>query len=301
MTTQHPFSFQKIESPVKDTWFLHTFHHKGATFIVGGIGYDGQVLRSDDEGLTWRASDWRKSPKLQGWMNDRHQLTGLRQIFATSLSELYAVGESGMILHSTDGGESFSYFDFDHNGCLFGVIGFQKKIFVSGGDGICAKMAGGWPVLYKASSKLFGRLYVWGDSLWCVGDNGLLVRSDDGKSFARIASSTKTNLYSFVGLPDGERVLAGGEGGSLLLSKKDGKRFKESRREENVCWNGLIVVGDSVLAIGEKGKMVVSHDSAETWQPIQSPITEDLWSGAMTDKGTIIVVGKKGTILRAAQ
>src|SRR5688572_7557530 len=100
----HPFVFERRSHPVGNTWFLHTWHCDGATFIVGGLGSDGQVLRSDDDGQTWRATQWKNSVAVGPWKNKFGKAGayqhGLRQIWGPSNKELYAVGEYGTVLYS---------------------------------------------------------------------------------------------------------------------------------------------------------------------------------------------------------
>src|ERR1043165_1253313 len=97
--------FERLKSPVGTTWFLHAWHIDGTTYVVGGIGNDGQVIRSDDDGDSWRVTEWRRTTAQGAWKNvmasDKQH--GLRQIWGPTKNDVFVVGEYGTVLHSEDG------------------------------------------------------------------------------------------------------------------------------------------------------------------------------------------------------
>jgi hypothetical protein len=52
-----------------------------------------------------------------------------------------------------------------------------------------------------------------------------------------------------------------------------------------------------VYAVGGKGLIIASRDAGDTWKPLESGVTADLYDVACTDARNCLVVGDKGTVL----
>jgi photosystem II stability/assembly factor-like uncharacterized protein len=70
------------------------------------------------------------------------------------------------------------------------------------------------------------------------------------------------------------------------------------RRVEHLSILALAVVGDRVVAAGERGRILVSDDAGATWKVGQTPTHHTLTSLAFTDAKTGFATGHQATLLR---
>src|SRR6185369_6179839 len=119
------------------------------------------------------------------------------------------------------------------------------------------------------------------------------------------------DLYSFASVDGAQRIIVGGTKGGLAASNDGGETWETTTTKDDVRWSGMVVIehgvsdgrikdGLRVLALGERGLIMMTEDGGYSWSPIRSPVEDELWSGVVTKSGNLIVVGREGTILRAA-
>lgn len=144
-----------------------------------------------------------------------------------------------------------------------------------------------------------------GDRRIIVGQEGLVLVSDDGRRWRRVASGTQARLLG-VDLR-GDLAVAVGAFGTLLRSVDGGERWQAVA----VDWSQLgleegyephlydVHVGGrgEVLVVGEFGLVLASSDGAQTWHRRHAG-EASLFALHMRADGTGYAVGQKGTVLR---
>jgi photosystem II stability/assembly factor-like uncharacterized protein len=181
---------------------------------VLAVGAFGAGWQSDDAGASWRA--------VQPVKGDRHY----NACAANAQGQVVIVGESGLILHSPDGGQSWVEAASPVKASLFAVTATGAGHFVAAGLG--------------------------GTVLWSV---------DGGQQWAAFSTPARHAWLGATALDDGSVLLAGG-GGALCRLQPDavggGWHATRQVREGYGAWSSLLPctpagAAPSVLAVGETG------------------------------------------------
>jgi serine/threonine protein kinase len=136
----------------------------GASCALYIAGKHGLFLRSMNGGITWEESQTNTQQDLLSIWGDRK-------------GELFVVGRDGVMLCSKDRGQSFESIAHRHRTTLYGAFGIGKSRFAIGDGGLLLHSTDGkeWCNERIGSSALYG-LCVAQSSLLVVGNNGTLLR-----------------------------------------------------------------------------------------------------------------------------
>jgi hypothetical protein len=215
--------------------------------VGGGISGKGTILRFRDE--AWIALD-SGAPNLYGVWGHRAA--------ASNALEVWAVGDGGTVLRSTDG------------------VSFTDLTARSG-----------------TRSSLYG---VWGTTpaeIWAVGAGGTVLRWD-GSTWRAESSGTMRTLWSGWG-SSGDDVWAVGDGGTAL--RRTGGAWSRVPTPKTYRLAAIWGSGArDVWAVGDFG--VVLHWDGAAFTEIISPTPFHLKAVAATGPSEIWAVGDQGTVLR---
>ncbi|MES0875247.1 WD40/YVTN/BNR-like repeat-containing protein [Sinimarinibacterium thermocellulolyticum] len=214
----------------------------GVSPLVGdrifAFGAFGAMLVSEDRGLSWRphelvvvsdtASDVPAAPaenvdpyadpfaafEAAEFGGQKH-LNGMTQAADGSL---ILVGERGLMLRSTDGGQTWTELPSVYDGSLFGVLSLPSQtLIVYGMRGHVYRsedLGQTWTESQlPGGESLFGGGVDEKGRALLVGASGSLLRSDDdGRSFAQVAARTRSSLVAIEPLASGGWLTAGEAG-----------------------------------------------------------------------------------------
>ncbi len=147
-----------------------------------------------------------------------------------------------------------------------------------------------------------------GKRLWVVGQNGLILESDDwGATWTARNSGTKSGLDSIFGTSDGMRLWAVGydyasQNGAIIESSDEGVTW--SARTKGAISHLKSIFGTSdgqrLWSVGDIGTIVGSDDGGVNWTKRKSGTTLDLNSIFGTSDGQRLwAVGDQGTIVES--
>jgi photosystem II stability/assembly factor-like uncharacterized protein len=199
----------------------------------------------------------------------------------------WAVGESGTILKTIDGGLNWISIETPINVTFNKISFFDLYIGYAVGDGgvIIKTIDGGetWFGLETPVTDNLNDLYIIGDQNICVvGNNGTILLSIDGISFVvSTQTSNVTESISSVFFYDVAVGWAAGDKGTLLMTK-DGGNIWQKYNIVNVALG--VVVTDNVksiafynlndgIAVTDNGKIFRTSDSGFSW----SEMTDRIW------------------------
>ncbi len=225
------------------------------------VGERGHILLSDDWGRNWTQAEVETRAQLNAvtFVDDTHG---------------WAVGEDAVILHTSDGGSTwtrqFDGRDADMQGPLLDVwfrnaregfaVGVFNKIFKTSDGGET------WVDWYDHIDNLdewhlFAIAGFGDDTIYIASEQGLVFRSTDGgESFAAV----QTDHYgSFHGILAG----AGADG------------------------------ADKILLSGVGGIVYVTSDGTQTWNKLDTGTEAGLSGGIWLPDGSVAVVGYGGMLL----
>ncbi|NUT81931.1 WD40/YVTN/BNR-like repeat-containing protein [Pseudomonas brassicacearum] len=202
------------DKPFLDLYFSDRLHG----YVVGAYN---QIYRTDDGGRSW-----------QPWMRHVDNPQGLNLYGIRALgNDLWLVGERGLLLRSTDAGQSFQALKSPYEGSFFGLLGTRD-----------------------------GALVVYGlrGNAWWSGDRG--------NSWRRLDTGIESTLASALELRDGGLLLAS-QSGELLFSHDQGRSFdkRQSRSGGTVAAVQQAVDG-SLASVGLTG-VAADQDPRAAGQP----------------------------------
>ncbi len=237
------------------------------------------------------------SPKLFCWSRPVPQGNPIRGIWATSATDIWAVGDFGTLLHYN--GTAWQVLDSPSNDNLRAVwASSASDIFVVGDGGRILRSTGGsfQSTNSPTTQPLNG---VWGnsatDEVWAVGNGGVLLKYDRaGGAWSSVTSPTTNQLNAIWGTAK-NRVYVAAHGGTVL--RYDGTSWG-LEMNTGVSANLLGIGGDAskVVAVGQSGTLITST-AINTWTSPPSGTTNDLqvaWGKA----GTYWAAGTGGVRLR---
>ena len=274
---------------------LDAVRTSGGYFAVGERGH---VLASDD-GVTWR----------QAAVPTRATLTSI----ATVDGVMWAAGHDGVIVHSTDGGQTWvrrraapwSYDIVDPSegvpvmDLLFTdakngfAIGAYSLMLVTSDGGVTwtpRSVSASAPVAEaepapEAPAEEGAEPAAEGDD-WTFSDEDLALDAESDPHLNAIARAGS-----------GALVIAG-ERGTFLRSRDGGETWTSKRLPyEGSMFGVLSWQDDHILVYGLRGNVYESRDLGDSWTRVETGITTSLMGGYALENGGAVLVGANGAIL----
>jgi len=179
---------------------------------------------------------------------------------------LWAVGDYGKVIHSADGGATWSKQHLDSKLHLQDVAAWDAQRLVAVGNG--------------------GAVFVSADG----GGNWAARRPD-------VLPKTNDKLLRVKAYPGG-RAWAVGEMGALLVSGDYGNTWERRRDAQDTAFNDVAMLGDSAgWVVGEGGIMLRSQDGGASWSVLPPVVKSSLMAIAFRDAANGVAVGLEGVIL----
>jgi photosystem II stability/assembly factor-like uncharacterized protein len=242
---------------------------------------------------------------------------------------VFAVGERGHVLHSTDAGRTWTqvqapasanltavYFADAKNGWAVGhaqailrtqdggdtwvLSHFEPAepepfLDVSFGDGQRGLVVGAYGVIYSTTD---------GGSVWShvpfepealPGAAKVEAAADDME--AEVDLGFEFHLNALARGP-GQRLYLGAEAGRLFRSDDDGASWRELPSPYDGSFHGILTLeGDALLAFGLRGNLFRSEDGGMNWSAIETGTSVLLDSGVRVDERTVVIAGMAGVLL----
>lgn len=278
----------------------------GADSALLVVGKHGKILRSEDDGETWRVV-----PSA----TDRP----LFSVAFTSPKQGFIVGANGLFLESSDGGLTWSQRDLGVGTQLFSIRFVSERTgFIIGEFGTLLRSEDGgkqwaqisvpWedmlPELVETLGVVEPHLYdvvFCGSRGWAVGEYGLIIVSEDGgRSWVKQRGGDLFDRHLFAATCIGESTLVtAGQGGEILHSSDAGKEWAlaEPPRQEDIY--DLVYLADrgQLLAFGDLGLLLRSSDPRRpaSWETVVNPRREMGYSWlakGLPDPPHLLVVGE---------
>jgi photosystem II stability/assembly factor-like uncharacterized protein len=255
------------------------------------VGYLGEVVRTYNGGNTW----------LTDSLGIEYIIVDIQY---TSDNIIYATGNNGVILKSTDGGISWIFLNSGLGQQILRGLHFLNDTvgFVCGqGQRIGKTINGGQTWTYQSFGLYWLReLHFPGNEIgFCVGDGGNIHKTVDGGS---------TWLHSF-GAPSEElwevqftSVDTGfvcGTNGTLLRTTDSGNSWIQLNAGTTNSLLSLSFINSQVgYVVGTDGLILFTADGGDNWVTESSNTTLNLSEIVMLDYEIAYIVGQNGTILK---
>ncbi len=234
---------------------------------IVAVGDHGVVLLSDDGGRSHRQA--RQVPVD----------VALTSVSFIDASRGWAAGHWGVILHTTDGGETWQVqrSDTKQDRPLFAVHFFDEKQGVAVGlwSLILRTEDGGahWQLVElappeggkRADLNLFGLFADARGQLFAPGERGMVLRSDDkGRSWKYMKTGYAGSFWSGTAAPGGALLVAGLRG-SMYRSFDDGANWQRVDTHTESSITALAGAGSKIIGVGLDGLVLNSDDGGASF------------------------------------
>jgi len=218
----------------------------------------------------------------------------------------WIVGDGGTILHTEDGGETWTPQRSGAPSVLRGVsFADAQHGCVVAGDGLILRTADGganWTARRPGSAdKLLSVTMVDSRQGWAVGWNGTVLHTaDGGANWTRQVSGTSQDLYS-VAFVDAQHGWAVGDAGAILHTADGGKSWTEQSGEPGETLTATVFADQRRgWAFGDEGTILSTTDGGQTWGSQRSGTHATLFGAWFNDPRRGWAVGETGTILHTS-
>lgn len=269
--------------------------YAGSRVVV--VGTSGYIVLSDDNGSTYRQA--KKVPvdftlTSVSFIDDRQG---------------WACGHGGTILHTEDGGETWSVqrtdtsvdqplFAIHFTDALHGWAAGLWSLLLHTTDGgktwdqIKLPVAEGQK---RADLNLLS-IFTGGDKvLYLTAEQGTVYRSaDDGQHWDVLPTGSKASMWRGVATADGA-IVVGGLGGKLLRSVDGGVHWDVLVSPTTGSITGLRADGQKIVASSLSGALLVSEDGGQRWREMAAarlPLTALVLAGGRAERP--LVYSKEG-------
>ncbi|MRR17350.1 MAG: glycosyl hydrolase [Deltaproteobacteria bacterium] len=285
------FTFQDVlETPaVKSKLAAKTLQNSitraGARLV--SVGWRGHILYSDDQGKSW----------IQASVPVSSDLT---DVCFPSDRKGWAVGHDGVVLHSSDGGTTWTK-QLDGHAAVKTMADYYTNHPLKDPEAN-QRLADNVKVFaQEGADKPF--LGVWFDdesSGFIVGTFGLIFHTmNGGKSWEplmdRVENPGLRHLNAVRRI--GQDLFICGERGLVLKFDQKAGSFRALETPYKGTYFGMTGKPGNVVVFGMRGNVFLSTNDGSTWKKAATKLEVGLNGGTVTADGRIVLVGQSGHIL----
>jgi hypothetical protein len=234
------------------------------------------------------------APNLFCWSNPLPQGNTFQALWATSASDVWAVGDAGTIHHYD--GAKWTAQASGTTESLFGVwAASANEAYAVGTAGKVLRYDGTkWSSEVSSTTRRLSGIWGSGSDAWAVGEGGTIIRRSGGTWSAQ-TSGVATNLNGVWGRSPTEIYTVGDAG---VIRKFDGTSWTMMTSSTAMNLAGIWGDANTAIAVGQNG--VVLGLAGTTWSAQSSGSTEQLSGVFSPSAGQYIAVGSNGTVLRGS-
>lgn len=211
-------------------------------------------------------------------------------VFGSGPNDIYAVGVSGTLVHSTGNGVWQGQNSNTADTLFGGTAVAVDDLYVTGAS---------WTILHSTGNGLWGpqntptgqSIYgIWAatpNDLYAVGDNGVVIHSTGGgASWTALPAPSQSTLFTAWSSTPTD-LWVGGDSGAIFHSSDHGMTWKDfsinsNSADVNTLWGAA---ADDIFGAMDYGNF--THWNGQTWAPIfQTQATqglESVWGSSATD------------------
>lgn len=254
---------------------------------VVSVGERGSILLSDDAGTNWRQASVPTSCAL------------VSVAFSDSQTG-YATGHCGVVLKTTDGGESWQMV---LDGIAAAKIEEAEAVAEQGGAAVETRRVREARLLVSdgPDKPFFSMMFADAQHGIVVGAYGLAFETRDGgqswQSLAGLLSDAAgRHIYAIANY--GGAIFLAGEQCTILTTNKGGESYSPIPLPSKATQFGLVASDKSLITYGLKGAAYRTDDGGKHWSHIPMPATS-ITSGLRLRNGDLLLGNEAGQLFRS--
>lgn len=195
------------------------------------VGHDATILNTQDGGHNWTVQQYK--PELDKPLLD---------ILFFDANHGLAIGAYGLSYRTTDGGKTWQKEFYDS------LLYEEDRAYL---NDLKESDPEGYTIETQAILPHFNKVFRDGETLWLVGELGLMATSSDmGKTWERLDEIYAGSFFSFNKL--GDQFLVGGLRGTAFVSD-DGVEWRQLETETTASINSIEIVGEQAVLLANSG------------------------------------------------
>ncbi|MGF6140787.1 WD40/YVTN/BNR-like repeat-containing protein [Pseudomonas laurylsulfatiphila] len=253
------------------------------------VGQRGHIFYSDDAGGHWQQARVPVSSDLVA-------------VYFPSHRQGWAVGHDGVVLHSSDAGQSWiRQFDGRQVGPSM-LAHYQRLAAAQPSDiDLQARVVEARHMSEEGADKPFLDVWFENDRVgYIVGAFNLIFRTEDGGQtwtpwLDRTENPGALNLYALR--PVGNDLFIVGEQGLVLKLDPATQRFNATSLPYKGTFFGITGKPGAVLVFGLRGTAYRSVDGGGNWSKVELGLPLSITASALTADGRILLLSQAGHVL----
>lgn len=228
-------------------------------------------------------------------------------VYFVSLTDGWAVGNDGIIMHTTDGGISWNLQGSNTNQTIEDITFIDKETgFAVGSTNIVLKTTNGGAEWIN-QNLVIGVVGDYGPNLNCVSfadaNNGIIVDGGILRTTNGGSDWEQQNYYNLginsVSFADSNTGIIVGNSGKIMRTTNSGASWTE---QVNVTTEDLYDISfcnsDNGIAVGYNGTIIKTTNGGIDWQKVSSGTSTSLYGIFFIDINNAVTVGNNGIILQ---
>jgi photosystem II stability/assembly factor-like uncharacterized protein len=273
-------------SPLATRSLLQAVTSSGDRVIA--VGQRGHIVVSVDGGATWKQAPVPVSSDLTA-------------VYFVDDKNGWAVGHDGVILHTNDGGDTWSLQLTGIKANELLVAGMERAVAAEPPSERAKKLlAEAKRYQDQGPDKPF--LDVWfsdAQNGYAVGAYNLIFRTADGGKtwepwFDRTENPKFFNLYAIR--PVGGALFIAGEGGLVLKLDAAAQRFRAVATPYEGSFFGVADAGAAAIVFGLRGNVYGSADGGGTWTKIDAGLPAAVVAATRSAGGALLLADAGGRV-----
>jgi len=227
-----------------------------------------------------------------------------RSVFPVNQDTVYAVGDQGYIVKTTDGGIIWERLTANTTQNLYGVFFRNGRMgWVCGNDGVIYKTSDGGVTWNYQESSVVSRLndmyFVYDSTGFAVASAGTLIRTtDSGQTWELQVSNADYTLYG-IDFPSDRIGCAVGSRGNVVRTTNGGMSWNRVPVPETDSFYDVDFLDENTgLIVGSNGSCYRTTDGGETWLSDGNVSGKRLYGVDIVDSGIVWAVGR-GIVARS--
>jgi len=280
--------------------------------VVYAVGPNGAIYHTADDGMTWEKL---AAPAATG------TTASLFGVWGASATDVYAVGASGTLVHSTNGTTFTKYAGANSppsTTVFHEVWGSSSAVYAVGSDGAYPNLThvvyrtvdhgvtwaplsitgftGGTP----SGTSVANTVFAIGSDVWIGAEGGKIYYSSDGTTFNAENTGTNAAVIQIRGVAGHVLASLGTDPGIYIATTNKGVTWTAPT---NPVWGGggqqMVFVPDesAIYVFGSFLPPAASYDKTATWVPLYTAMSPSFMRGGFAfANNDIFVVGDTGIV-----